>query len=546
MKHALPLIATLLLTPLTASPAAEDIEPTWKSMATNYQPPRWLQDGKVGVWMHWGISSAADDNRPHDGSHYGRRMYGNDGFISPGKKGASERDAAMNTALTEWHTQRYGHPSEFGYEDLIPLFKAEKWDPDGLVGFFKDCGAHFIMPVATHHDNFDMYDSSFPWNSVDMGPKRDTIQEWKDAAKKHGLKFGVSTRLYWSPRFFSAARKYQKPDTLESKLFNMDYKPVGFENHDSWNEHWYGRCWELIEKYDPDMFNNDSPYPKLGSGKGFGLKLFTDYLNRDPKENGGKQTSVLSFKDANRDKAAFAYNMERGSAGEIQAHPWMWATDLSGNWFYRKGAVNRMSIPVLIGNAVDAISKNGVVMLKLNNRCENNIVADIIAPPRGYYLALREGPMTDAAIVRNILYSSNEVTTFIDELPAGKGRTTEDRRGRGLARSKDADTDYNIYYCSADRELGKAMLEKQQSDGVDAHSLAVDPLFVDPEHGDFRLKPNSSALKLGFVSFDMSKVGLVEVQGGHRPPPRAARESPFLMGNKPPVTQKNGAYGTSR
>jgi len=52
------------------------------------------------------------------------------------------------------------------------------------------------------------------------------------------------------------------------------------------------------------------------------------------------------------------------------------------------------------------------------------------------------------------------------------------------------------------------VLDKNQSDGVDAHSLAVDPLFVDPENGDFRFKPNSPALKLGFVPLDMSKVGL--------------------------------------
>ena len=83
--------------------------------------------------------------------------------------------------------KRYGPPSEFGYEKLIPLFKAEKWDPDALVKFFKDNGARFIMPVACHHDNFDMYDSSHPWNSVKMGPHRDTLQEWKEAATKYGL-----------------------------------------------------------------------------------------------------------------------------------------------------------------------------------------------------------------------------------------------------------------------------------------------------------------------------------------------------------------------
>ena len=81
-----------------------------------------------------------------------------------------------------------------------------------------------------------------------------------------------------------------------------------------------------------------------------------------------------------------------------------------------------------------------------------------------------------------------------------------------MARSKDADTDYNIYYCSADRERGKAILAKQQGDGVDTHSLAVDPLFVDPGNGDFRLTPNSPALDMGFVRFDLSKVGLRSVE----------------------------------
>jgi len=162
---------------------------------------------------------------------------------------------------------------------------------------------------------------------------------------------------------------------------------------------------------------------------------------------------------------------------------------------------------IIAENLIYKCTSQGII-LKLNNRCENNIVADIIAPPRGYYLAVREGPMTGATIKRNTFYSSSETCTFIDELPPGRGRTTENRRGRELAASRQADTDYNIYFCSADRTLGKAMLEKQQGDGVDAHSLAVDPLFVDPQHGDFRFKPESPALKMGIIPIDLSKVGL--------------------------------------
>lgn len=350
---------SLLTATSAAQEAAREIEATWESLASNYQAPDWFVDGKIGIWFHWGVSSAADENRPNDGSHYGRRMYS----LPP--EGKPDEELSMNETLTKWHIEHYGPLEEFGYEDLIPLFKAEKWDPDALVKFCKANGARFIMPVACHHDNFDMYDSSHPWNSVKMGPKRDTLREWKEAATTHGLKFGVSTHLYWSPRFFANARRYQKTGTPEWTLFNMDYSARGYATQDTWNEHWFARCQEIIEKYDPDMFNNDSPYPKIDGGKGLGVKLFTDFVNRDLKENNGKQTVVLSFKDPNVDRSAFTYNLERGGAGEIKPEPWMWATDLSGNWFYRKNAVNKMSIPVMVANAVDAISKNGVVMLNI-------------------------------------------------------------------------------------------------------------------------------------------------------------------------------------
>ena len=343
MKYLCALLVAFLLA--SAAPA-QQIQPTWDSLAENYQVPQWLVDGKIGVWFHWGISSAADPNRPNDGSWYGRNMYGG------GKKVAKE--------LSAWHTKRYGPPAEFGYEKMIPLFKGENWDPDALVEFVKDNGARFIMPVACHHDNFDMYDSFHPWNSVDMGPKRDTLKEWKAAATKHGLKFGISTHLYWSPGWFRPARKFQKEGTLEWKLFNMDYDPKNYAKQDSWNKHWYARCWEIVEKYDPDMFNHDSgPYPEVEFPK-----FIAEYINRDLAEN-GKQTVVFSTKNPDLNRKAFTYNLERGGAGEIKSEPWMWATDLSGNWFYRATATNKMSVPVMLANGVDAISKNGIVMLNI-------------------------------------------------------------------------------------------------------------------------------------------------------------------------------------
>ncbi|MGJ8656008.1 MAG: right-handed parallel beta-helix repeat-containing protein [Akkermansiaceae bacterium] len=148
------------------------------------------------------------------------------------------------------------------------------------------------------------------------------------------------------------------------------------------------------------------------------------------------------------------------------------------------------------------------IMMKLNTRVENNFVVDVIMPPRGYYLSVREGPLTGATIKRNIFYSSDKVEEFISELKAKNKNASEDRRGRKVARAMDADTDYNIYFAAGDLASGKEMLEKQRGDGVDKNSQAVDPMFVDPENGDFRFKPDSPALKMGIVPIDVSKAGL--------------------------------------
>ena len=151
--------------------------------------------------------------------------------------------------------------------------------------------------------------------------------------------------------------------------------------------------------------------------------------------------------------------------------------------------------------------KSQGMTLKLNNRFENNIIADVIAP-RGTYLKIVEGPMKGASNKRNIFYSSSADCTFISEPGDGSGRVGEDRRGRVTARMKDIESDHNIYFCKADSSRGNDVLKKLQDDGVDTHSLATDPMFVDPENGDFRFQPGSPALKLGIAPFDMSQVGL--------------------------------------
>ncbi len=52
--------------------------------------------------------------------------------------------------------------------------------------------------------------------------------------------------------------------------------------------------------------------------------------------------------------------------------------------------------------------------------------------------------------------------------------------------------------------------EAWQQAGGDVHSIVADPMFVDAEHGDFRLKPDSPALKQGFEPIPLDKIGPYE------------------------------------
>ena len=60
--------------------------------------------------------------------------------------------------------------------------------------------------------------------------------------------------------------------------------------------------------------------------------------------------------------------------------------------------------------------------------------------------------------------------------------------------------DYNLYWQASGQPIQfvKESLEEWQKRGLDTHSLVADPLFADPEHGDFTLKPGSPAAKIGF------------------------------------------------
>ena len=92
--------------------------------------------------------------------------------------------------ITSYHLAHYGPQSKVGFKDIDHLWTAANWDPVKLIDLYKRAGAKYFVALANHHDNLDCFDSTYqPWNSVNIGPKRDIVGEWSKAARAAGLRF---------------------------------------------------------------------------------------------------------------------------------------------------------------------------------------------------------------------------------------------------------------------------------------------------------------------------------------------------------------------
>src|SRR5436305_8920354 len=106
-------------------------QPTWESLK-QHTPADWFRDVKFGIFAHWGPQCA-----PRQGDWYARDMY------------------IQGTRQYEYHVKHYGHPSKVGYKDVIPLWKAEHWEPETLIRKYKNAGAKYFVSLGVHCDNFD-------------------------------------------------------------------------------------------------------------------------------------------------------------------------------------------------------------------------------------------------------------------------------------------------------------------------------------------------------------------------------------------------------
>jgi alpha-L-fucosidase len=372
---------------LGESIAKGPFKPTWDSLA-NYKTPDWFRDAKFGMWAHWGPQC-----QPEHGDWYARGMY----------------EEGSHHYL--YHLKKYGHPSKFGFKDVINEWKADKWDPEELVSLYKSVGAQYFMAMANHHDNLDLWNSKYQkqWNATKLGPKKDLIAGWAKAARNNGLPFGVSVHASHAWMWYEPAQLADKKGELagvpyDGKLTRADGKGKWWEgldpqelyaqNHElskAYNWEWkegvittpskdycnkfYNRTIDLINKYNPDVVYFDDSQLPLWPVSDVGLRIVAHLYNKSIKEH-GELRAVVNGKilDENQRKA-MVWDIERGQANEIQPLPWQTDTCI-GDWHYNRDVYNdnRYKTPkTVIQTMIDIVSKNGNLMLNIPVRGDGSI-----------------------------------------------------------------------------------------------------------------------------------------------------------------------------
>jgi alpha-L-fucosidase len=463
-------VPTVIVNTAAEPVAAGPFAPTWESLGS-YQAPEWFRDAKFGIWAHWGPQC-----QPERGDWYARHLY----FENGPKWGGN---------VTASHRERYGHPSQAGFKDVIHAWKAEHWDPDKLVALYKRAGAQYFFALANHHDNLDLWDSKYqPWNSVRVGPQRDLIGGWAKAARANGLKFGVSVHAAHAWSWYEPAQGADKAGPLagvpyDGKLTAADGKGTWWEGldpqdlyeqrhapspnfldpgaiHERWDwgggvsipdqaycDRFYNRTMDLINQHQPDLVYFDDTALPLWPVSDAGLKLTAHYYNQSAARHGGRPDVVVFGKVLAADqRRAIVWDVERGAPNDLQALPWQTCTCI-GDWHYNRGVFDAhryKSAKTVLQMLADIVSKNGSLLLNIPLRGDGTPDADGLAVVQGIadwmdvnreaifgtrpWQVFGEGPASDGAEIKAQGFNEGKGRAFV----ADDVRFTQSKDGRTL------------------------------------------------------------------------------------------------------------------
>jgi alpha-L-fucosidase len=270
------------------------------------------------------------------------------------------------------HETTWGPVSQFGYKDFIPLFEAEKWNPEAWADLFVQSGARYVVPVAEHHDGFAMYASSVTrWNAKNMGPHRDVVGELFAALRQRGVKTGVSSHYAFNRSYYTCEPGF---DTCDPKLSDLygDKTTLSDTASPEFLDRWWRRTVEIADKYQPDVFWFDFGinYPEF---QPYLQRFAAHYYNRGIEWNKGVVLQYKTIHKGSFPEGTAVLDIERGKLAGIREMVWQTDTSISRkSWGYIEGD-DFKSADSLIDDLVDIVSKNGCLLLNVGPKADGSI-----------------------------------------------------------------------------------------------------------------------------------------------------------------------------
>ena len=365
-----------MIAPVSGLNGEGPYEPTWDSLQ-QYDVPEWYRDAKFGIWAHWSPQCV-----PEDGDWYAREMYmeGNEHY--------------------KYQLAHYGPTSKFGYKDLTAQWTLLNWDPEELIARYKNAGAKFFIALANHHDGFDTWASKHhPWNAGKIGPHRDVVGTWAAAARKQGMRLGVTVheaRNWW---WFQTSHGADKTGPLAGVPYDgvltadegkgqwwqgLDPQQLYSAKHPhdalpdaSFVKNFYDRVRDLIDQHDPDLLYFDNALLPLGWG---GMNIGAYFYNHNLKTHGGKMEAVMTIKNVpDHLLKTVVADYERGLTSNIMQYPWQSETCI-GEWHYKRSLYDQpgeyggyLHPRDVVHWLVDTVSKNGTFILNIPGKPDGTI-----------------------------------------------------------------------------------------------------------------------------------------------------------------------------
>lgn len=380
----------------------------WESVNT-HQVPKWYDDCKFGIFIHWGIYSVPA-YAPHTwelGEVDSKEWFADNPY-------AEWYYNSLNIGkgpTYEHHMEKYG--KDFKYEDFIPMWKAENWDPAKWADLFKKAGAQYVVLTTKHHDGFCLYPSKYTdFNCVKMGPKRDITGELTDAVRAEGIRMGL---------YYSGLIDWQyanDPIFEDDDLFGTASPTFEYADYS------YKQMMELVDTYEPSLVWNDIGWPKQSEEM---MPFFLAHYYNKVEEG------VVNDRFNDRYHDFLTKEYKQGKVDRSEKWEMCRGMGLSFGYNENEGDDQIISEQGLISLLVGTVANNGNLLINIGPKADGTIPAEqerrllvlgswLETNGEGIYetrCSRRESVVSDNGTAVHFTAKESDLYVFVDGLKKG-------------------------------------------------------------------------------------------------------------------------------